>query len=80
VGYRSIISPKHFRDKTQADVASMTKIKSFITLTPKIIKRARQNYLYENYISQNHPLDKVLLDCNEVLVHFKVKVKAGNPY
>ncbi len=42
----------------------------------KIIKRARQNYLYENYISQNHPLDKVLLDCNEVLVHFKVRVKA----
>jgi cysteinyl-tRNA synthetase len=46
----------------------------------KIIKRARQNYLYENYISQNHPLDKVLLDCNEVLVHFKVRVKTGNPY
>ena len=37
----------------------------------KIIKRARQNHLYENYVSKNHPLDKILSDCNEVMIHFK---------
>ena len=37
----------------------------------KIIKRARQNHLYENYVSKNHPLDKILADCNDVMIHFK---------
>ncbi len=36
----------------------------------KIIKRARQNHLYEEYLAKNHPLDKVLVDCNEVMLHF----------
>ena len=36
----------------------------------KIIKRARQNHLYEEYLSKKHPLEKVLVDCNEVMLHF----------
>ena len=36
----------------------------------KIIKRARQNHLYEKYLEQRKPLDQVLNDCNEVLEHF----------
>lgn len=36
----------------------------------KIIKRARQNHLYEEYLEHKHPLDKVLDDCNQVLKHF----------
>lgn len=33
----------------------------------KIIKRARQNHLFEKYSSQNHPLEKVLSDAKKVL-------------
>merc|ERR1712241_928807 len=40
----------------------------------KIIKRARQNHLYEEYLSKNHPLEQVLDDCNKVLEHFAVVV------
>ena len=36
----------------------------------KIIKRARQNHLYEEYLSKNHPLETVLDDCNAVMEHF----------
>lgn len=41
----------------------------------KIIKRARQNHLYKQYLSENHSLDKVLEDCNIVLQHFAEVVK-----
>ena len=37
----------------------------------KIIKRARQNHLYENYLSENPTLERVLSDCNEVMLHFR---------
>merc|ERR1719270_2198235 len=42
----------------------------------KIIKRARQNHLYEQYLSGSPTLDKVLEDCNSVMLFFGEKVKA----
>ena len=42
----------------------------------KIIKRARQNHLYEKYLEQKKPLDQVLNDCNEVLKYFGTVVAA----
>ena len=36
----------------------------------KIIKRARQNHLYEEYLSKNPPLETVLDDCNAVMEDF----------
>lgn len=33
----------------------------------KIIKRARQNYLFEKYVAENHLLERHLEDANEVL-------------
>lgn len=36
----------------------------------KIIKRARQNHLYEEYVAKSLPLEKVLDDCNQVLLYF----------
>ncbi|XP_011495221.1 PREDICTED: cysteine--tRNA ligase, cytoplasmic [Ceratosolen solmsi marchali] len=41
----------------------------------KIIKRARQNHLYENYIKENHPLDQVLSHINDVLITLKDKIE-----
>ena len=41
----------------------------------KIIKRARQNHLYKGYLAAGHALEKVLEDCNLVLVHFTVVVQ-----
>ncbi len=37
----------------------------------KIIKRARQNHLFEEYRGEGHGLAKVLLDCNNVILSFK---------
>lgn len=37
----------------------------------KIIKRARQNHLFEQYRSEGHGLAKVLSDCNSVILNFK---------
>lgn len=46
----------------------------------KIIKRARQNHLYENYLAKNHGLDKILDDCHQVLEHFaQVVQETTNP-
>ena len=36
----------------------------------KIIKRARQNHLYDGYLASKPALDKVLTDCNAVLKTF----------
>lgn len=36
----------------------------------KIIKRARQNYLYEKYVSATKPLEQILDDHKEVLSQF----------
>ena len=36
----------------------------------KIIKRARQNHLYQLYCEENHSLDKLLADSNVVLTYF----------
>ena len=36
----------------------------------KIIKRARQNHLYELYLAEKPALDQVLRDCNDVLKSF----------
>lgn len=42
----------------------------------KIIKRARQNYLYEKYIKENHTLDKILDDAKNVMYIFEDIVKS----
>ncbi|XP_029056571.2 cysteine--tRNA ligase, cytoplasmic isoform X1 [Osmia bicornis bicornis] len=44
----------------------------------KIIKRARQNYLYENYVEEDHPLDEILDDAKSVMCTFEGTVKATN--
>jgi len=41
----------------------------------KIIKRARQNFLYEKYLDENHSLDEILHDAKEVLHTFENTVK-----
>ncbi|XP_068987795.1 cysteine--tRNA ligase, cytoplasmic isoform X1 [Bombus flavifrons] len=41
----------------------------------KIIKRARQNYLYEKYIEENHALDEILDDAKYVMCIFEDTVK-----
>ncbi|KAL6428134.1 hypothetical protein ACFW04_008475 [Cataglyphis niger] len=41
----------------------------------KIIKRARQNYLYERYIEKDHDLDTILNDTREVMSTFENTVK-----
>lgn len=33
----------------------------------KIIKRARQNYLYDQYVNSSHSLEQILSDHKEVL-------------
>lgn len=33
----------------------------------KIIRRARQNHLFQRYVDEDHPLDQVLRDCDLVL-------------
>lgn len=42
----------------------------------KIIKRARQNHLYEKYLEENHSLDEVLEDAKSVLLTFQETVKS----
>ena len=41
----------------------------------KIIKRARQNYLYEKFVAESRPLEEVLKIATEVLLHFEEVVK-----
>ena len=41
----------------------------------KIIKRARQNFLYEQYVAQNLSLENLLSDQKEVLDKFDVQLK-----
>merc|ERR1719259_1555339 len=46
----------------------------------KIIKRARQNHLYDGYLASKPALDKVLTDCNQVLAYFaEVVQKTTDP-
>jgi cysteinyl-tRNA synthetase len=33
----------------------------------KIIKRARQNHLYDKYVAEGHSLEKILDDANKVM-------------
>ncbi|XP_017777957.1 PREDICTED: cysteine--tRNA ligase, cytoplasmic [Nicrophorus vespilloides] len=42
----------------------------------KIIKRARQNYLFEKYVAENHSLEQVLSDAKMVMEKLSVTVKA----
>ena len=42
----------------------------------KIIKRARQNHLYQQYVAQKPALDKVLEDCHSVMKYFGGVVEA----
>lgn len=40
----------------------------------KIIKRARQNHLYEQYVAENHSLEQLLKDHKEVCEQFDAVV------
>ncbi len=42
----------------------------------KIIRRARQTHLYQEYVAAQHPLQQVLADCNAALKYFASVVKA----
>lgn len=44
----------------------------------KIIKRARQNYLYEKYLEENHNLNSILDDIREVISNFENIVRTTN--
>lgn len=45
----------------------------------KIIKRARQNYLFEKYAAKEQPLEKVLSDAKKVIRAYNVyKITAKN--
>ena len=44
----------------------------------KIIKRARQNYLYEKYVEEARTLDEVLDDAKSVMCSFESTVKTTN--
>lgn len=44
----------------------------------KIIRRARQNYLYEKYIEETHTLDEILDDAKSVMCTFEETVKTTN--
>ncbi|VEN48505.1 unnamed protein product [Callosobruchus maculatus] len=41
----------------------------------KIIKRARQNHLYEKYVNEKHSLENVIADARKVLENFSNRVK-----
>ena len=41
----------------------------------KIIKRARQHYLYEKYVEENHSLNSILDDVKEVMSNFENVVR-----
>lgn len=41
----------------------------------KIIKRARQRYLYEQYLSENNNLEQIVSDTKEVMGVFEQMVK-----
>ncbi|CAB4064395.1 CARS [Lepeophtheirus salmonis] len=42
----------------------------------KIIRRARQNHLYGEYVAKNHELSNIINDINDVLVYFAEEVRA----
>ncbi|KAK9879201.1 hypothetical protein WA026_004049 [Henosepilachna vigintioctopunctata] len=44
----------------------------------KIIKRARQNYLFAKYVAAKHPLEVVLSDSKEIMENLNSKVKTSN--
>ncbi|XP_076249605.1 cysteine--tRNA ligase, cytoplasmic [Calliopsis andreniformis] len=44
----------------------------------KIIKRARQNYLYDKYVGEAHTLDEILDDAKSVMCIFESTVKSTN--
>ncbi|XP_044731400.1 cysteine--tRNA ligase, cytoplasmic [Chrysoperla carnea] len=43
----------------------------------KIIKRARQQYLFNNYLEKSHSLEQVLSDAQEVLSHYSSIIKVN---
>lgn len=50
-------------------------VENITDIDDKIIRRARQNHLYEQYVAEDPDLSRVLADCNEVLVAFGETVK-----
>lgn len=44
----------------------------------KIIKRARQNYLYEQYVAENHSLDETVSDARSMLSAIENTIRTTN--
>ena len=50
-------------------------IRNITDIDDKIIRRARQNHLFERYVTDDPDLGRVIADCNEVSVAFGETVK-----
>ena len=50
-------------------------VENITDIDDKIIRRARQNHLYEQYREEDPDLDRVIADCNEVKELFAQTVK-----
>ena len=50
-------------------------VENITDIDDKIIRRARQNHLFERYVADDPDLNRVIRDCNEVSVSFGETVK-----
>ena len=50
-------------------------VENITDIDDKIIRRARQNHLFERYVTDDPDLGRVIADCNEVSVAFGETVK-----
>ena len=50
-------------------------VENITDIDDKIIRRARQNHLFERYVADDPDLNRVIGDCNEVSVAFGETVK-----
>ena len=50
-------------------------VENITDIDDKIIRRARQNHLFERYVADDPDLGRVIADCNEVSVAFGETVK-----
>ena len=50
-------------------------VENITDIDDKIIRRARQNHLFERYVADDPDLNRVIADCNEVSLAFGETVK-----
>lgn len=75
--YRSYISFDILRRVLSAYFGyNVLYVMNITDIDDKIIKRARQNYLYEKYVEENHDLNGTLDDAKRVMSTFENTVKA----